>query len=300
MNPTFRILPVLENKKLGPYYKITFEDKQISRSAECGNFVMVGLRALDPYLPRPFSFMDERMSYLTHLECAECGKTHPPDVLQNICGCGGTLFARYNLEQMRREIMRDEISAGPASLWRYASVLPVQDSKKILSQGEGWTPMLRARGIERSLGCETLFIKNEGTNPTGTFKDRGTSVALTRAGELDAPTVILNSSGNAGISWAAYAAQAGIPCVTVLPFDAPPSTVRFCRNMGARVFEARGPWAEAGPMVQKAAEKNGWFVPVSVLLDHIRKERGHHELTPPERRGLERKWLLHKVLVGTT
>jgi len=211
------------------------------------------------------------VSYLTHLECAACGRRHPADVLQNTCPCGGSLLARYDLARLGREAARDALAAGPPSLWRYAPLLPADDPEEAVTQREGWTPLLRARGIERALGCEAVFVKNEGANPTGTFKDRGASVAVTRARELGVKEVVLSSSGNAGVAWSAYAARAGVSCAVVLPVDAPLEAKRHCGLFGARLFALRGPWARAGALVREAAGRHGWFN-VNTLQEPYRLE----------------------------
>ena len=151
------------------------------------------------------------MSYVTHLECTVCNRQFPADVPRNTtCGDSGLLYARYDLARIRREVTPEAIARGPSSLWRYAPLLPANEPEGAVTLGEGWTPMLRAPRLAAALGCGELWMKDEGRNPSGTFKDRGATVALTRYRELGVKTVALNSSGNAGGSWALYAARAGI------------------------------------------------------------------------------------------
>lgn len=140
-----------------------------------------------------------------------------------------------------------------------------------MTLGEGWTPLHRAHNLERDLNCQAIFIKDEGRNPTGTFKDRGASVAITRAVELGIRTVVLSSSGNAGAAWATYVARAGLDCVTLLPADAQPSTLKHCAQMGARLFVLEGSWQAAGPMVAEASRRHGWFN-VNTLQEPYRLE----------------------------
>jgi len=211
------------------------------------------------------------MSYLTHLECAVCGKRLNADVPQNNhCGDGGLLFARYDLARASRESARDKIRNGPASLWRYAPLLPVQRSQDAVTLGEGWTPMLRAPRLAAVLGLSELRVKDEGRNPSGTFKDRGAAVALTRYRELGVKTVALNSSGNAAGSWALYAARAGIACVNILPTDAQPASRAQCAMAGARTYLVED-WHLSGKIVAQACAKNGWFN-VCTLLEPYRTE----------------------------
>lgn len=193
----------------------------------------------------------------THLEKIPGGESIVPDSPVN-AESGTLLYARYDLARVKAEVTREDIARGPASLWRYAPLLPVRDPKNIVTLGEGWTPLLRADRLAQSIGCENLWIKDEGRNPSGTFKDRGAAVALSRYRELGVKTVALNSSGNAGGSWALYAARAGIACVSVLPTDAQPSSRRHCELAGARTYYVED-WHTSGKIVAEACTRHGWF-----------------------------------------
>ena len=200
------------------------------------------------------------MSYLSHLECASGGARFPADRLQNNCCDGGDILeARYDMERLRREVRREDIARGPSSLWRYAPLLPANHPEDAVTLGEGWTPLLSAPALSRELGLRHLFIKDEGRNPSGTFKDRGASVAMTRLRELGAPTVIHNSSGNAGAAWALYAARAGITCVNLLAEDVLGPSLQQSSLAGARTYVVHAPWQQSGAMVAEAAERHGWF-----------------------------------------
>jgi threonine synthase len=201
------------------------------------------------------------MEFLTNLECSECGETVSGDVPRpNRCKDGGLLLARYDLAAVRGKISRDDISGGPASLWRYAPLLPVADPDNAVTLGEGWTPLQRADRLASEIGCGELWVKDEGLSPTGTFKDRGAAVALSRYRELGVDTVILNSSGNAGGAFSLYAARAGMRCVSVFPTDVQPSSIKQCHLAGADgVLVPADLWHTAGGIVSAAAETNGWF-----------------------------------------
>lgn len=168
------------------------------------------------------------------------------------------LRARYDLERIRREITVESIAAGPASLWRYAPLLPVAHPERAVSLGEGWTPLTPAPRLARKLGMTQLTVKDEGRNPSGTFKDRGAAVALSRYVELGVKTVAHNSSGNAGGSWSLYAARTGITCVNVLPTDAQPASRQQCRASNQPTFLLEN-WHAAGRIVAEACERNGWL-----------------------------------------
>ena len=196
------------------------------------------------------------MSYLTHIETG-AGKRLDPSLPHSAVPAEG-LRARYDLARIRREITRETIARGPASLWRYAPLLPVADPGRAVSLGEGWTPLLRVPRLAQALGMKQLAVKDEGRNPSGTFKDRGAAVAASRYVELGVKTVAHNSSGNAGGSWSLYAARSGITCVNILPTDAQPSSLQHCRASGQPTFLLEN-WHEGGRLVAEACEKHGWL-----------------------------------------
>lgn len=196
------------------------------------------------------------MSYFTCLETST-GERIDPGAPRN-CAAGELLQARYDLEGIGRDHSREDIARGPASLWRYAPLLPVQNPQNIVTLNEGFTPLLRAPRLQRALGLEWVAVKDEGRNPSGTFKDRGASVAVSRYLELGVKTVAHNSSGNAGGSWSLYCARAGITCVNILPTDAQPASLQQCRAAGQPTFLLEN-WHDAGRIVEEACERNGWM-----------------------------------------
>jgi len=196
-------------------------------------------------------------SCLTHLEALPGGETFPPDAPRNGSD-GAVLFARYDLRRVRREVTREAIERGPATLWRYAPLLPVADPAHAVTLGEGYTPLLRTERLGAQVGCRDLWVKDEGRNPSGTFKDRGAAVAVSRYRELGVKTVALNSSGNAGGSWALYCARAGIGCVDILPTDAQASSLSHCASAGARTYFVED-WHASGRIVADACRQYGWF-----------------------------------------
>jgi threonine synthase len=206
---------------------------------------------------------------LTHLEVLPGGESLSPDQAVN-AAAGKFLYARYDLAKIKKEMTPRDIERGPASLWRYAPLLPVTDLKNIVTLGEGWTPLLRTDRLAQTVGCKNLWVKDEGRNPSGTFKDRGAAVALSRYRELGVKTVALNSSGNAGGSWAQYAARAGIACTAILPTDALPSSRRQCELGGAHTYYVED-WHAAGKIVAEACANHGWFN-VNTLREPYRTE----------------------------
>lgn len=203
--------------------------------------------------------MNPRASYLQHLECSECGRHFPSDyAAPKSCGDDGILFARYNLGAAKKNISRDQLREGPNSLWRYAPFLPAADQEGVVSFGEGWTPLLRAPNLGTEIGCPQVYIKDEGQNPSGSFKDRGASVAISRHRELGAKTVVLNSSGNASAAWSLYAARAGIRCVSIVPPDIQPASLAQCLLSGAHTYFFED-WHRSGKLVSEICAQNGWL-----------------------------------------
>ncbi len=200
------------------------------------------------------------MSYLSHLQCSTSGTRFAADQPHNnTCPDGGILEARYDLDRLRTEVDRDALGRGPSSLWRYAPLLPAARPHAAATLGEGWTPLLPVPALGRDMGCSNLWVKDEGRNPSGTFKDRGAAVAATRMVELGIDTMIHNSSGNAAAAWALYAARAGIRCVNLLPDDVLPASLLQSSMAGADTYVVDGPWLESGAMVRAAADRHGWF-----------------------------------------
>src|SRR5260221_7102972 len=147
---------------------------------------------------------------VTHLECALCGLSHEAGVLQNLCGeCGKPLIVRYDFEKAGETLTKDSLKGRESSLWRYLEVLPVDDVQNIVSLGEGWTPLFHVETLAATLPIKLdLFIKDEGQNPTQSFKARGMTTAISMAKELGVKKVAVPSAGNAAGALAAFAAKA--------------------------------------------------------------------------------------------
>jgi threonine synthase len=198
--------------------------------------------------------------YLMHLECALCGRTWPAQVEQHLCECGGILLARYDLEAVAAEVPRSRIESLPWSdgLWRYAELLPVTDPGSRVTLGEGATPLLHLDWLGAELGVDA-WLKDEGLNPTGTFKARGAAVGVTMAVALGAETIALPTAGNAGAAWAAFGARAGLKVVVAMPRDAPPLTQREVLLYGARLELVDGLISDAGAWVARGVKEQGWY-----------------------------------------
>ncbi len=163
-------------------------------------------------------------SYLSHLECMQCGQSHPADALRGQCDCGAPLLCRYDLDTLRHDLTRESLASRPATLGRYAELLPAESPATAVTLGEGMTPLLPLQWAARR-GLPQVWLKDEGQNPTGTFKARGAAVGVTRLLELGVGRVVVSSSGNAGDAWAVYARRAGIEATIILPDDVPLPTL---------------------------------------------------------------------------
>jgi threonine synthase len=211
-------------------------------------------------------------SYLDHLECTHCGKTcSPSEVVRTCPQCGKVLFARYDLARLKREVDRKDLLDRPSSMWRFSELLPVLDPGKVLSLGEGGTPLLEARNLGKKLGLKSLYIKDEGLNPTGTFKARGLSAAVSKANELGLKRFAMPSAGNAAGAIAAYAARGGLEAHVVMPRDAPDANKVESAIMGSHLTLVDGLISDAGRLSRDMAQKEGLF-DVSTLQEPYRAE----------------------------
>ncbi len=211
------------------------------------------------------------MTTITHLECAACGKRREAGQLHNLCECGGPLLVRYDLDKLREGWSREWIPSGPTSMWRYAPVLPVSKPAAMISLGEGMTPLVHTTRLGARLGSEDLWVKDEGVNPTGSFKARGLSCAVSMCVELGVKKVAIPSAGNAAGAMAAYAAAAGIEAHIFMPRDVPQANYIECRAAGAHVTLVDGLISDCGKIVASRKDEEGWF-DVSTLKEPYRIE----------------------------
>lgn len=207
-------------------------------------------------------------SSLVELECSACRKKYDATKEQHLCTCGKPLLARYDLKRAAETFTLAALKDRPRNLWRYAEVLP--DDPPV-SLGEGMTPLVHAKRLGASMGLENLYVKDEGLNPTGSFKARGMSAAVTRARQLGVKALAAPTAGNAGGALAAYAAAAGIPAVIVMPADTPSANVMECQAFGAKVVKLDGLISECGKYVAENKDREGWY-DVSTLKEPYRVE----------------------------
>jgi threonine synthase len=212
------------------------------------------------------------MSYVTHLECGLCGTQHSADELINVCvKCGRPLLVRYDLSAVARAVTRDALRSRRADQWRYAEVMPMDDPEQIVSLGEGWTPLVHAERLGERLEMPELYIKDESVNPTGSFKARGMSAAVTMARTLGATKLAAPSAGNAGGALSAYAARAGLEAHVFMPKDTPRANIIECVRTGAHVTLVDGLITDCGAEVARRKDSEGWF-DVSTLKEPYRVE----------------------------
>jgi threonine synthase len=216
-----------------------------------------------------------KFSYLVDLECSACAERFDADVVQGLCpSCGLVLVARYDLSALRETMPQPEVTGRPWDPWRYHELLPVRDPARAVTLGEGATPLLRVRGKAADaagLGSGELWIKDEGLNPTASFKARGMAVAVARAAELGVDQVSLPSAGNAGSAAAAYSAAAGIGCHVALPSDVPSVIRTELAAYGADVMLVDGLIDEAGRQIREMAAAKDW-VDLSTMREPYRVE----------------------------
>ncbi len=211
-------------------------------------------------------------SFLSHLECSRTGERYDADVLQGVSAAGAPLLARYDLERVRASVTREEVAGRAPTLWKYHEVLPVRSEDRVVSLGEGMTPLLPMPAYGKRAGLPRLLMKDEGLVPTGTFKARGAAVGVSRAAELGVTGVAMPTNGNAGAAWALYAARAGMESLIAMPDDAPAITMAECQVCGAELYRVDGLIGDAGKLVAAAVVERGGYQEVSTLKEPYRLE----------------------------
>ncbi len=211
-------------------------------------------------------------SALSHLECSRTGEAYDADVVQGTSRAGAPLLARYDLDRVRETVSREEITGRASTLWRYHELLPVRSADRVVTLGEGMTPLLPLPEFGKRLGVTSLRMKDESLIPTGSFKARGAAAGVSRAAELGVTGVAMPTNGNAGAAWAIYAARAGIRSLIAMPIAAPEITRAECHVSGAELYLVNGLIGDAGKIIASAvADRNG-YQEVSTLKEPYRLE----------------------------
>jgi len=212
------------------------------------------------------------MSFVSHVECTMCGHRHDPKRTLSVCErCGQMLAVRYDLARVARAVGKETLRARPPGMYRFRELTPLDDGEAPVTLGEGGTPVFELPRLAQHFGVRTIWGKDEGQNPTGSFKARGLGMAITRARTLGARGFIIPSAGNAGGAAAVYAARCGLPCAVIVPRATPRAAVAEAAIAGARVFTIDGTIATAGKVVAKVAPEIGWF-DLSTLKEPYRLE----------------------------
>lgn len=211
-------------------------------------------------------------SFLSHIECSYCHAVYNTTTLLNLCPeCHKPLLARYDLESAREVFTPDVLATRPRNMWRYAEVMPVVDAQYRFTLGEGGTPLLALNRLGNALGLNQLYAKDEGANPTRSFKARGLLAAVARAAELGAKAVGIPTAGNAGSAMAAYAARAGLPAYVFVPKDIQPIFVTEMELLGAKVELVDGLINDCARYTKQGADEGRWF-DVATLKEPYRIE----------------------------
>ena len=198
------------------------------------------------------------MPKATHLECSLCHNRLDAGVVTNLCACGGPLLVRYDLDRIRHRWRRREVANGPTNMWRYAPLLPPAN-ESIVTLGEGWTPLVRTERLGARIGADDLWVKDEGLNPTASFKARGLACAISMCVELGIRKVAIPSAGNAASALAAYAAAAGMEAHIFMPRDVPQANYLESMAYGAHVTLVDGLISDCGRMMAERGLTEGWF-----------------------------------------
>jgi threonine synthase len=212
------------------------------------------------------------MGFLSHVECTVCGTRHDAGELLTVCrACGQMLAARYDLERVRAAVTRESLAIRPPGMYRFRELTPLGPRDEPVTLGEGGTPLLPLPRLADHLGLAHVWGKDEGQNPTGSFKARGLGMAITRARLLGVRGLTVPSAGNAGGAAAVYAARAGLPCVVIVPRGTPEAAVAEAVIAGSQVFTVEGSIATAGRITSRVAPKLGWM-DLSTLKEPYRLE----------------------------
>jgi len=210
--------------------------------------------------------------FMKYIECTGCGERYPVTVIYNCRKCGGVLDIKYDYDKIATETDLRQPRQRNQGIWGYKELLPVRNQDKIISLSEGFTPLHKCDRLGEILGLRNLYVKDETRNPTGSFKDRPISVAVTKAREFGARTITSSSSGNAGCALAAYAAKAGLPCVIFAPDSTIDAKLMPIASFASRIVIVDGTVSDAFDLAKKASEHYGWFNATSTFINPYQVE----------------------------
>src|SRR6202790_450535 len=211
------------------------------------------------------------MPNVSYLECSLCFQRFEANKIHNLCRCGGALLVRYHLVAIRGTWSPESLAQSKSDLWRYWPVLAVNRRESVVSLGEGMTPLIETKRLGSAVGAKDLWVKDEGLNPTGSFKARGMTAAISMARELGITKIAVPSAGNAASAAAAYSAAAGIEAHIFMPTDVPHANFIECKALGAHVTLVNGLISDCAKIVTERKDQEGWF-DVSTLKEPYRIE----------------------------
>ncbi len=212
------------------------------------------------------------MNFVTHLECANCGKHYDANKVHNLCtACQRPLWVRYDLAALKKNFTKKALFGRPTTIWRYLEMLPIRHPDKIVSLTETITPILETRRLAARFGVKHLFLKDESRLPTGSFKARGMAMAVSMANEFGLQKLAVPTAGNAGGALAAYAARAAMEAYVFMPDDTPAINRKECYLAGAKTYLVNGLITDCGRIVAEGKATRGWF-DVSTLKEPYRIE----------------------------
>lgn len=200
----------------------------------------------------------EKKGHIKMLKCRECGKEYPPIKIHACEDCFGPLEVVYNLDSIK--VNKHIIKKRDRTLWRYHELLPIEDKAKIVDLRAGFTPLQECRRLAETLGVRKLCIKNDTVNPTGSFKDRPATVAVSKSLEFEFKAVGCASTGNLAAATAAHAARAGLPCYVFIPSNIEKGKVLQAAAYGAKIIAVKGTYDDANRLAAQAAYEHDWAI----------------------------------------
>jgi len=216
---------------------------------------------------------EHRPTFVTHLECSETGKHYPADTVHGLSETGRPLLVKYDLDAVAESLSKHDLAGRDQDIWRYRELLPVRQWQNIVSLGENATPLLALNQVEQALGVsrDTIWVKDEGRLPTGSFKARGLVLAVSMAKELGIRRIAMPTNGNAGAALSAYCTKAGIESYIFCPEDTPDINIQETCLQGGKVFRVNGLINDCGKLVGDFKQPMDWF-DLSTLKEPYRIE----------------------------
>lgn len=199
------------------------------------------------------------MKNVLSAKCVKCGKEYPAEARVTTCSCGGILDIQYDYDYIKKNLTPETLRARPHTMWRYRELLPVEETTAPPPLRVGWSPLYKADRLAAELGLTTLYIKDDGQNPTSSLKDRASAMAVAKAAEAGADTIACSSTGNAASSLAGNAAAAGFKTYIFVPARAPKGKVAQLRIFGAHVFSVDGSYEDTFRLSAEAIDRWGWY-----------------------------------------